>query len=209
METCTVRETSEQAFGVSAQQSYTFDFNLSMYQRALDIADNFQEYRIKSVEFKYTPLYDTFMTNSGGTSGSSLPYLYNKVLTVPAPTVFGLPFMKTMGAKPQRLDDKTITLKYRPCVNQTGVNTQANSNAGTRGIKSPWISTHLPGGIVMDDTLHIGHATWIDTYNYGVNNPVIATIESVVIFEFRKPWDAKASSINGVEAIKYNPRPAQ
>jgi len=193
METCVVRETTDKAFPLQANQAYFFETSLSSFPRALDIADNFQEYRIKSLEFKYIPTYDTFAYDGAGTPGKSLPYLYVKQLVVPPPATWDLSFLKVMGAKPRRLDDKNITLKYSPVVNQTGLSTNV-AGGGTRGVKSPWISTHLVGLTTMDDSIHYGHATFIDTYLTGSTMPEVCQLELVVVFEFRKPWDKTAST---------------
>lgn len=191
METATIKETLN-LNNLQANQAYGAEAYLSMFDRALDIADNYQEYRITKLEYKYTPLFDTYTYTGAGTPGTSLPYLYSKVLTVPSPATFGVEFLKVMGAKPRRLDDKTLTVSFKPVVNQ--LNAAANANAGgVRGIKSPWISTHIPNGTTMDDTIHGHHAFWIDANYTGATNPVICEIELTATFEFRKPWDAKAS----------------
>jgi len=193
METCVVRETTDKAFPLQANQAYFFETSLSSFPRALDIADNFQEYRIKSLEFKYIPTYDTFAYTGSVSVGQTLPYLYVKQLTVPPPATFDLSFLKVMGAKPRRLDDKNITLKYAPRINQLSAAANLN-NGGVRGLVSPWISTHIPSATTMDDTLHYGHATFIDTYLTSAQMPEICQLELVVVFEFRKPWDKTAST---------------
>ena len=165
-----------------------------MFSRATDIADNFQEYRITKLEYKYTPLYDTFQDSSGNT-GITLPTLYQKRQVYPSPATFGLPYMVSLGAKPVRLDDKIVKFSYTPNVIIAPINIQqATTSYLNKPVYKPWLSTHWQNGsnADMDQTPHQGHALYIyQKTTAGVNAPV-CSYEVVAHFEFRKPWD-KAS----------------
>lgn len=167
--------------------------DLSLFDRATDIADNFQEYRITKLDFKYTPLFDTYIDASGNV-GITLPTLYHKRHVYPSPPSFGLPYLVSLGAKPIRIDDKIVKYSYVPNVLLTG------NGFGTAGALlqkpqfKPWLSTHqtIGSNIVMDATPHQGHALFIfQKTTAGVNSP-ICSYEVTAHFEFRKPWD-KAS----------------
>ena len=92
------------------------DYGCSLFQheRARTVAQAYQEFRIKLVEYRFKPQSDTYIPQPGSTS---VPYLYylvdklrsnNGLQTVDAFT--------QAGAKALRFDDKTITIKYKPAV---------------------------------------------------------------------------------------------
>lgn len=179
-------------------QPYENIVNLTQFARATDMADNFQEYRIKKLEYRYTPLYDTFNDASGA---DSLPYLFSKRLTYTAPPTFTLDWLKLMGAKPRRLDDKNVNVFYVPNTNLTvagGVPPSALVG-GTKPIMAPWLQSHIldaTSAYVMDTTPHYGNAFWIDQDNTQGANTIVCKLELTAYFEYRKPWD-KNSSIAG------------
>jgi len=159
--------------------------DLSLFDRATDVADNYQEYRITKLEWRYVPEYDTYIDASGNVS---LPNLYAKRLSYSAPISFSIDWLKTMGAKPRRLDDKTLLVSYTPNTYIAGL---SGATGGNKPIWKPWLATHNdPGtGIVMDKTPHYGHAFFITQNQAGAGNSVVAELELTAYFEFRKPWD--------------------
>jgi len=203
METACLKETIT-IDNVMPNAPYEPQVVLTSFPRALDVADNYQEYRISRVEYMYTPKYDTFI----GTAANNLttvPYLWSKRLKVPAPTSYNLDFLKTMGAKPVRLDDKTLRASYRPNILQQGA---VNSSISTsppqmvRAITSPWLSTHIANTqsspVFMDETTHFTHNFWIEQDNPNADQPA-CDVEVSVYFEFRKPWDKNNISEGALE----------
>lgn len=194
--------------------AYDAFLNLSQFKRATDVADNFQEYRIQKLVWKFTPYFDTFVDASGAVC---LPYLYEKRHTYEAPTTFDLDYLKALGAKPRRFDDKTLSVSYTPNVNMaifgdgnpTTGGTQLVNTSGKPSYK-PWLNTHLtqaPGTEVMDTTRHYGLAFWIDQVTATAGNSTVGQLECTAYFEFKKPWDlatitadAPAKKIVGVKA---------
>jgi len=166
---------------------YEAEIALTQFPRAVDIADNFQEYRITKLVYKYTPKYDTF--SSTATTLVSVPYLYTKRMVYPAPNTFGVTFLTALGAKPKRLDDKSLTVSYRP--NTYVITTIPGAgNPGSKTVMSPWLSTHyqpITGAPVIDATLHYGHVSWISQDNPPAGPT--CSLEVTAYFEFRKPWD--------------------
>ena len=197
-----LRKRQSQTQIASIQETITFaDLNistpydtivdLSLFDRATDVADNFQEYRITKLDFKYTPLFDTYIDASGNV-GITLPTLYHKRQVYPSPPSFGLPYMVSLGAKPIRIDDKIIRFSYTPNVLLNGTITNPSSATPLQKPDyKPWLSTHQTSGsnVVMDNTPHQGHALFIyQKTTAGVNSP-ICSYEVTAHFEFRKPWD--------------------
>jgi len=193
METATLKETLI-LNDLSGNAPYESQVRLTQFRRALDVADNYQLYRVSKVEYIYTPRFDTFVNGSGQ---PSVPYLYTKILSYPAPDTFGLQFMTAMGAKPKRLDDKTLRVIYKPHILQGGLDAVGQGTTTqnyTRPIKAPWLNTHVTdssGNIIMDNTVHYGHATWIDQ---DASDPAFSVCNYTVnvYFEFCKPWDLSA-----------------
>jgi len=194
METACLKETI-QLIDLSGNQPYESRVNLTDFQRALDVADNYQKYRVSKVEYIYTPLFDTYTISP---NVSTLPYLYTKVLNYPAPATFGLEFLTTMGAKPRRLDDKTLKVVYKPHILQGGLDAIAQGTTTqnyTRPIKAPWLNTHVQdssGQTLMDNTTHYGHVSYINQHNISSDPTPVCSLEVNVYFEFCKPWDIKA-----------------
>lgn len=182
---------------------YELNYSLGLFPRALDVADNYQQYRISRVEVAYTPLYDTFGANNEPTSSNAqitVPYLYTKQQIMATPAAYNLSFLTAQGARPIRLDDKTIRHKYRPVIHTATAD--ATGLKDTRAVKSPWLSTHQNGTAVMDDTLHYTHNFWIQQDVKNANFPAVCSLEITVFFEFKKPWDlATASPTNGIGKI--------
>lgn len=202
-ETACIKQTVQYT-DIQANAPYCPVFFLSQCSRAEDLADNFQEYRISRVELKYTPLYDTFASSiMPGTSNVNMtvPYLYTKQQVTQTPAVFTLDYLKVQGARPIRLDDKTITHKYRPHILQSATIESGGSgtNPSARALKSPWLSTHVNNGTTLDDTNHFTNAFWVDQ---DVENSItnkVCSLEATIYFEFRKPWD--------VETVPVDARP--
>lgn len=168
--------------------------DLSLFKRATDVADNFQEYRITKLEWKYTPLYDTFIDASGS---ASLPTLYHRRQVYPTPPTFGIPYLVAQGAKPIRVDDKIIKYNYTPNVLMIGTfyNVASNAYSAQKPNYKPWLATHqniVAGGsnvVAMDATPHQGHSLYIYQKNVVSANAPICSYEVTAHFEFRKPWD--------------------
>lgn len=200
-EVCKIKETISLT-DCKANTAYDATVRIGDFTRALDIADNFQEYRITKVEFKYTPLYDTFIDASGGTGVATVPYLYSSRQLLPPPAAFGLAYLKALGAKPRRLDDKTLIVSYTPNVNAV-LNADGNSGSSLTTASpryKPWISTHVyTTASSMDNTVHLGHQFWLDQAI--APGGVVSQLEVTAHFEFRKPWD-KATMTGGGQTLQ-------
>jgi len=127
----------------------TSDIQLSDFLRASNVAQSYQFYRLKYVEIKFLPDVDTF--NIGAASGK--PYLYYQIDKGQAisNTVTNVD-LKTSGCKPIALDEKPITIRFKPAVllstlldtdtglsepNMYKVSPMLKTNANTSGPFSP------------------------------------------------------------------------
>lgn len=177
---------------------------LEQFARALNVARNYQEFRIKMVECQFRPFYDTFSTalapgGAGATDGASAPYLHYIVDKRGAvPSNFNLSTLKMMGAKPVRFDEKLITVKFKP-----GVMSLANETSGAaptalatgKVMISPWLpvneTPNAPTGTTINTstTNHAGLSFWIQQDYAGSLIPQggLYILDLTAHFEFRKP----------------------
>lgn len=205
---------------LSPNQVYSMEnFSLSNSTRAQAVAHGYQYYRIKKISLKFRPLYDTFMNSSTGTC--SVPNLYvmiDKQQQFPAGTT--LPVLKAAGAKPRRLDDKTLSYTFAPAVTNISATfagsaiTTIGTGAGTYKV-SPWLPTNanaftssgtVNGAWKVNSVDHAGVVFCIEqaVYPTGVS---IATCEIEITYEFKKPmWSlpppqADAEPVVNVQVI--------
>lgn len=110
---------------------YNFNFNLSQYRRAMQLAPNFKWYKPTKVEWSIEPLYNTFQDGNAGTE-ITVPYLYVTMNRTQDTSGLSLEDIQAMGAKPQKLVSKKV-IKYTPNWCVPGLNTYANQTVSTPG----------------------------------------------------------------------------
>ena len=94
------------------------DFNIQANPRAAAVAGAYQHYRIKRVTLIIRPQVDTFV-GGGAVGGYTIPNFYFMIdKSGTLPNTITIAAMKSMGAKPIRLDDKMIKVSWRPSVLQ-------------------------------------------------------------------------------------------
>lgn len=127
---------------LSCGQAYNdVTLSLARFLRATQVAEMYQKYRITKVDYLFKPLTDTFAPASGGGSGIPVPYLYYLIDKVGANVNFSTQSQFTRaGAKPRRLDDKTIRVSYKPSVLVSVGDKIQDTNVFSRSIASPWLA---------------------------------------------------------------------
>lgn len=176
------------------------DFTISVNPRASAVANAYQHYRIKKITLIVRPQVDTF-TGGVGYTAPNFYYMIDKSGSLP--TNITLSALKSMGAKPIRLDEKTIKISWRPSVLQEVVD--VGGAVGSRPVSyriSPWLSTNEnalnPGVFVCSSTDHLG-IFWYAETPAGVST-LQYNVEAVLDVEYKKPMN---SSLTGdIEAIK-------
>ncbi|UAU47016.1 Cap [Chicken proventriculitis-associated circular virus 23] len=108
---------------------YNFNFNLSQYRRAMQLAPNFKFYKPTKVTWTIEPLYNTFQDGNAGTE-ITVPYLYMTMNRTQDTTGLSLEDIQAMGAKPQKLINKKV-ISYRPNWCVPGLTTYANGTFNT------------------------------------------------------------------------------
>lgn len=160
-------------------------FLTSASPRALEVAKNFQEFRIRRFMVRVKPFYDTF-TNTSATSGAPQLYMYaNRDGDAPN----GILGLLQQGINPRTLaTDKNYTLSVRPSVVVQG-------ELGANIIKySPWLNTNKvnepTGSFVPNATPHYGvvlFAKLCDTSGGAAPLIQYADLEVEIEYEFRRP----------------------
>lgn len=175
------------------------DFNLASIPRGAAVATAYQHYRIKKITVIFRPQVDTF-TGGVGYTAPNLYWMIDKSGSIPTnPSIAAI---KSMGAKPVRLDENNFKISWRPSVLFNTV------DAGTAGVNSqykisPWLSTNenaLNVGVFNASSVdHLGLFFYLETTGASSLN---YTVEAVLDIEYKKPLNATLGSENTPEAIK-------
>jgi len=163
--------------------------------RASMVAPAYGLYRIAQVEFKITPTADTYTPDLApvGDAAVEVPKLYWKMNRYgDAPVGFGEADMLSLASKPLRLDDKTLTIKYKPNILLANVGNAAAGQVGGSGqVKiTPWLSTDAradDGQFALSTTTHYGHLMFIECAAAGDGTPRVAEVQCRVVYEFKNP----------------------
>jgi len=165
--------------------------------RASAIAKEFGLYRIARIIFTHRPLFDTYSSSlaGAGNSPNSVPTLYwkmNRYGDVPAG--FTGDYMRQLGAKPFRLDDKQVKFSYKPNTLQVQQNL-ANSTPSSIKI-TPWLSTDdtpQDANFTLSTAEHYGHSLFVEGGGAGTATGAVCNLDIQVVYEFKNPRSVVAS----------------
>lgn len=199
----------------SPSQAYGFyNFSLSTSPRASAVAQGYQEYRISKVEMFVKPVADTFDANLINTGGSpSVPhllYMIDKTATFDSNGT-NSQTLKQAGAKPIRLDDRTIKIQFKPAI-QIGSSEVLPGPAPIGELSatyktSPWITTNANAGEAgsawaPNSVDHMGVVIAAEQPR-GSLPTAVASVSFRITYEFRKPlWYVAPTP--GVELVKVD-----
>lgn len=175
---------------VETNKNYSqYNLSLASTTRAQDVAKGYQYYRIKRVTYVIKPLMDTFVQNPpGGNTNASVPYLYYMIdRTRMFKAGFSVDQLRAMGAKPRRLDDKTLTFSFTPSVLTETFDPTANANGAVQYKLSPWLPTkdiEQVGIWNPNTTDHLGVVWRVDQ---AVGTTIGYQLERRIQIEFKKP----------------------
>jgi len=166
--------------------------------RASAIAKEFGLYRIARITFTYRPIYDTYSPGivSPGSTPAAVPHLYWKMNRYgDTPAGFNGDYMRALGAKPFRLDDKLVKVSYKPNILYQQQNA---AGATTASVKiTPWLSTDdtpQDNLFTLSTALHYGHSLFIEGSAAGAGTGNVALMDVQVVYEFKNPRLVSASS---------------
>jgi len=173
-----------ETYSISATAGQVYDLNdiriNAQFTVAPQLANLYQYYRITSVQWRLKPNFDTYVAPGLVSGNPQLPYLYFLYDKSGSLGLLNATQFEECGAKPIRVDDKTVVRRWRPCVRIGDVN-QAVPMFKT----SPWMPTHSTDGTTINAPDHMG-AVW---YVSKMNNTDAQTydIDVTVTFQFKKP----------------------
>lgn len=172
---------------------------LANFDRAVQIANAYQFFRIKKVALTYKIGYDTYQAGAGAATRPQFYYMLDKSQSIPINV--SLEGLKQMGARPTACDEKPIVRAWSPSV-LTEEQTIGGPTAAQYKI-SPWLNTNGNnlGAFVPSQVQHNGiywyvqmDATGGVAYQY--------TAEMEVQFEYKAPlWTKALSSTPSVGAV--------
>jgi len=102
--------------------NYNFDFNLSQFIRASQLAPNFKWYKATKVTWTIEPLYNTFQDGTVGNE-VTMPYYYSVMNRTQDNAQLSLLDFQAMGCKPKKMTSKQV-MSYRPNWCSGGLNLQ-------------------------------------------------------------------------------------
>lgn len=175
----------EYSFGIQANTTTPFVVQMSSLLRAQQLAPFFQEYKITSVKLMFRPKWDTFPAT--GLAAEQLPYLlYQTDCSSSVPNNITYQDFISMGVKPVRFDDKTITRYMPPCVI---MNSTLSSPTVLPALikKSPWLPTSSTNGgpWTLNDVVHHGATFQITGVTPADVSNYVVTVGVTCLF--RKP----------------------
>lgn len=172
-----------ETYSIAATAGQVYDLNdiriNAQFTVAPKLAALYQYYRITSVQWRLKPNFDTYI-GQGSSGTGQMPYLYFLYDKAGSLGTLTAPQFEQCGAKPIRVDDKTITRKWRPSVRI------GDPNAAVPMFKtSPWMPTFQMDGLTMNAPDHMGAVWFVEKSN--TNDAQTYDIDVTVTFQFRKP----------------------
>lgn len=170
----------------TTNQMYAFNtFNLSDYQRAVNIAGSYQRYRITGIKLTWKPEYDTFVA-TGAPATATKPFLYFIIdKSGSIPDNITLEGLKQAGARPRSFDEHPISVRWKPSV-LTETQGAGQLAVGSGYNTSPLLSTNAnptnPGVWAPSSINHLGIKWYMET----AGAPLNVYVEAEIQFEFFK-----------------------
>lgn len=177
------------------------DIAIDQYRRASAVAEAYSQYVITGCTIKFIPLVDTFP--AGSPSIPKLYYMIDKSGTIPANITFDQ--MKNMGAKPIRMDDKEITVKWRPYTLGTQAATQAGGTVSGGAFPASWLSTNNNSGVavapfVVSSIDHFGIFFGVEQDVPGAQG-VGYRVDLTIDVKYRKPLAINPSGVSAPTSL--------
>lgn len=169
--------------------------------RAPEIAKQFGLYRIASLKFVHKPIFDTYAQTAAIAPASnivlSVPNLYWKMNRYgDFPANFDGDYMRALGARANRLDDKNVRVGYKPNILTDQGNSVGSSSAGIK--MTPWLSTDdtpNDNNFTLSTAKHYGHTLFVEASLVNTSTtPNVCSLDIEVVYEFKNPRVVRQSS---------------
>lgn len=189
----------------TANTDVNYQFNISQFDRAKAIAQNFKFYRAKRVVWTMLPEYNTFQSGAGSVSLPTMSFIMNRTGDNTAWTVAEY---DAQGAVPTTFSKKRV-IAYKPnlvqpfnvAINVTVGGLPTTAAMGNTPVYDKWIGTGgylvdnpnpasggpIPLNVRGDVTPYYGHAIYWYATSTAPSEPKLATIFCEVEWEFKDP----------------------
>lgn len=189
----------------TANTDVNYQFNISQFDRAKAIAQNFKFYRAKRVVWTMLPEYNVFQSGAGSVSLPTMSFIMNRTGDNTAWTVAEY---DAQGAVPTTFAKKRV-IAYKPnlvqpfnvAVNVSVAGLPTTAAVGNTPVYDKWIGTGgylvdnpnpgsggpIPLAIRGDVTPYYGHAIYWYATSTAPSEPKLATIFCEVEWEFKDP----------------------
>lgn len=166
--------------------------------RAPIIAPTFGLYRIARIDYTIRPIYDTYVAGSAGSGNfaNQVPTMYwslNRYGDYPAG--FNGDYMRSLGVKAFRCDDKLLRFSYKPNTLVVQNDTAGNTPASVK--ITPWLSTDdtpRDNVFTLSTAQHFGHTMFFEASGAGTADGPVANMDIRVVYEFKNPRAARQAS---------------
>lgn len=164
------------------------------YDRAVTVAQGYAFYRITNIKLRIKAPFDTYI-NTG--NAYQKPYLYHMLdKSGGVPTNVSLEGLKNMGAKPKAMDERAITISWKPSVLDFAATALPSTGLANHYKLSPWLSTNdraqtTPWAPSTVD--HLGVYWGAFAGLTGTADPITYEVEVECQFEFKGPLVATAT----------------
>lgn len=162
------------------------DLSLSTFNRAQIVGACYQQFRIKYLELSIVPDFDTFIVGGAGAQGKPFfYYILDKGNSINFNTTNQA--IKSMGAKPIALDEKTIKIRWRPgVVLANEIATASGTVSAQQYMTSPWLPTDAATTISTYNPSQVCHQG-IKFFAENVAGSMTYSATLTAHFEFKKP----------------------
>lgn len=186
--------------GLNVNTPYIFSKAGITGGRASSMAQIYGFYRIKKIIYTHRPLYDTYAAAAGGVASyaTQIPSLYWQMNRYgDAPAAFDANYMRSLGSKPNRLDDKNVVFSYSPNMLLVGEDNAGNNASQIK--MTPWISTDTRPGdntFTISTAEHFGHTLFVEAAAAGGAQGPVLNMDVKVIYEFKTPRVPQSANVD-------------
>lgn len=192
------------SFVVQTDTAENWNFTLSQFPRALQIAKEYREFKLDYIECRIKPYYDSYTipatTPNNAVVFTKAPQLYTQILKDGATAPGDAGWFRANGINPKSLaKDGNHVIRFKPAIllnASTGITTPTNVSGQIK--VSPWMSY-----ATAQSVQHYGIGMLFDSQEASALTANIAEVEFEAHFLFRKP-NYTASTSDNYGRVKVN-----
>lgn len=202
---CSVSRTLQGAPGSDFLSGVFYQYrNISLadFPRAVQVAQAYQFFRIKSIKYTFKTYADTYAT--GGAGRPNLYWLIDRGQNLVNTSAYTLENLKQMGCRPTACDERPKSFVFRPAVNEAILGNAASATLWSKPRLSPWLSTYQNASTASPWTpSQVPHSgmCWVMEQANPPNGPTYG-VDIEVQFQFMKPLvQLETSAPQAIKAV--------